>query len=366
MAENQIEQFILRSRRRGQLFDKEGDLELRIGGIDRLYGDRWSRRFDDQPAVQNGATEKLGAGRRCRLSVELDGDRHAVNAGRRADIDDFRLGNGAVRNDRQVSPSGQDVCRTPVYFDNAAVRAAVETDPVTRPIRPAEAQHNAREDIPQGALECQAEDDRDHAGSREQALDRKIEDISDDGKEGGEINQAGEQVLQQLALARPVFDDHKSAEKADQKPSRPQPPRDFQCGMHRIEKRRARQPHRLVGDDIGIQQNYCQQDQERDPQDRSHERILFQQEMRREHTQQHQTKRNDQRVACGGLDCSGQIAHADPSRLAPQTYTNNPKGETDAGPHPRHQSELDRRRSPAPSTMRWRRCAFPAGPRSPA
>ena len=124
-------------------------------------------------------------------------------------------------------------------------------------------------------------------------------------KSGGEINQAGEQILQQLALARPVFDDDESAQKADQKPSRPKPPRDLQCGMHRIEKRRARQPHRLVGDDIGIQQNYCQQDQERDPQDRPHERILLQQEMCREHTQQHQTKRDDQGVATGGLDCSG-------------------------------------------------------------
>src|SRR5258706_11129219 len=37
------------------------------------------------------------------------------------------------------------------------------------------------------------------------------------------IVQAGEQILQQLALARPVLDNHKGPQKADQEPLHPQP-----------------------------------------------------------------------------------------------------------------------------------------------
>ena len=48
---------------------------------------------------------------------------------------------------------------------------------------------------------------------------------------------ACQQILEQLALSRPVFDDDKGAQKADQEPSCPEPPGDLQRGVNWIENR---------------------------------------------------------------------------------------------------------------------------------
>src|ERR1700730_15759563 len=79
VAENQIEQLVLRTRRRGQLLDEEGYLELGIGGVDRLYGYARGGCCHNQPIVQDGVLQDLGADRGGRPGVELDGYRHAVN-----------------------------------------------------------------------------------------------------------------------------------------------------------------------------------------------------------------------------------------------------------------------------------------------
>src|SRR5947209_8077864 len=79
---------------------------------------------------------------------------------RRADIDDLRLGDRTVWHDRKIPPPGQDVRRTPVHFDDATVRSPVDTDPVAGPIGPAKAQHNAGKHVPERALECETENDR--------------------------------------------------------------------------------------------------------------------------------------------------------------------------------------------------------------
>jgi hypothetical protein len=44
---------------------------------------------------------------------------------------------------------------------------------------------------------------------------------------GDEINQAGEEVLKQLVLAWAALNDNKGKQEADQKPSRPKPPRNL-------------------------------------------------------------------------------------------------------------------------------------------
>ena len=112
-------------------------------------------------------------------------------------------------------------------------------------------------------------------------MDREIEDIGDHCEEGREIYQAREQILQQLAFARPVLDDNEGAQKADQEPRCPEPPRDLERAVDHVEKRRAGELKRLVGDDTRINQNNRQKDQKHDPYDSSREGLLLQQEMRR-------------------------------------------------------------------------------------
>src|SRR5204862_7845929 len=79
VTENQIEQLVLRTRRRGELLDEKGNLKLYVGGVDRLYGHARSRCCHDQPIVQDGVLQDLGAGRGGCPGVELDGYRYAVN-----------------------------------------------------------------------------------------------------------------------------------------------------------------------------------------------------------------------------------------------------------------------------------------------
>src|SRR6266851_362251 len=203
--------------------------------------------------------------------------------------------------------------RAPVHLDDAAIGAAFETDPIPGPVGSAEAQHNARKHIAQRALERQAENDRDRTRGCEQPLDREVEDVGDDGEDGDEINQARQQILEQLALARPVLDDDEGAQKADQEPRCPEPPSDLQSGVDGIAERRAGQLQRLIGHDIRVQQNNSQKNQEYDAYDGPRERTVLQQEMRRQPTQHHQTERNDQGVLLGGLHNDGQIDHPNAS-----------------------------------------------------
>jgi hypothetical protein len=87
--------------------------------------------------------EYFGAGRGCDFGAELDRHCHAMDAGRRTGVDDLSLGNGAVRDDRQVARCGEDVSRTPPHLDNATLSGAVDADPITRPIRPTKTQDDA-------------------------------------------------------------------------------------------------------------------------------------------------------------------------------------------------------------------------------
>jgi hypothetical protein len=88
----------------------------------------------------------------------------------------------------------------------------------------------------------------------QQSLDGEIENVSNDGKDRREINQAGEQVLDQLTFAWPVFDDDEGACDADQEPGGPQPPGDRQRAVHRVFESDTGGPERFIGNDICFQQ----------------------------------------------------------------------------------------------------------------
>ena len=115
----------------------------------------------------------------------------------------------------------------PVHFDDPTVGAALEIDPVTGPVRPAETQHDAGEHVAQGTLQGKTEDYGNSARRRQQTLDREIEDIGDNGKDRGKINETREQVLKQLALARTALKDDDSAKHADEEPGCQKPPSDL-------------------------------------------------------------------------------------------------------------------------------------------
>src|SRR6185437_2582357 len=116
-----------------------------------------------------------------------------MNAGGRADVYDLRFSYGAIRNDSEIPPSGQNVCRAPIHLDDASIHSSFEIDPIAGPIGPAEVQHKAGKQVAQRALKGEAENDGDAARGRKQTLDGQIEDIGDDGEDSGEINEPGKE-----------------------------------------------------------------------------------------------------------------------------------------------------------------------------
>jgi len=121
----------------------------------------------------------------------------------------------------------QNMGRAPVHLDDPAIGAAIDADPIAWPIGAAEIQDDAREHVTQRTLQRQSKNDRDCTRSREQALDREIEDVGDDRENRGEVDQPGKQILDQLSLARTALGNDKDAKKADHEPRGPQPPRDL-------------------------------------------------------------------------------------------------------------------------------------------
>jgi len=77
------------------------------------------------------------------------------------------------------------MCCTPIHFENFALRAALDIDPIAWPVRSIETERKARKQIAQRALKREAEDDGNDARSGEEASDREIEDLGDDGQERG-------------------------------------------------------------------------------------------------------------------------------------------------------------------------------------
>ena len=225
-----------------------------------LQRDGRRRRLDDQATIQDGAADEIRGDRNNRPGLHLHVDRDAMHSGRRAGVYDLRFADRAIRDDREIAFGGQNVRGAPVDLDDTALSSAFDANPVAWPIRAAKAQHDAGKHVAERALEGKAQDDRDNARRRKQALDREIENISDDGKQRGEINNPCKQVLHQPALVRPALDDDKSAHQTDQKPGRPQPPRNLQESMSHIAQRRTGRLQRPIGDDAGVQKCNCQDD----------------------------------------------------------------------------------------------------------
>ena len=117
--------------------------------------------------------------------------------------------------------------RSPVQFDNTAFRTAVDFDPISGLVRVAETEHEFGKNVIQAALERKTEDDGDDAGGGEQALNGEIENIGDDGETGSQIDEGGDDILNELTVSRAPFEDDHGSNQGDQEPSRPKPPGDF-------------------------------------------------------------------------------------------------------------------------------------------
>ena len=58
----------------------------------------------------------------------------------------------------------------PIHFENLALRAALDIDPIAGPVRSVETECKARKQVAQRALKREAEDDGNDARSGEQSL----------------------------------------------------------------------------------------------------------------------------------------------------------------------------------------------------
>ena len=145
--------------------------------------------------------------------------------------------------------------RAPVRLDHASLRAAVEDDPVAGMIGFRKIEHDAREDVAEGALKGEAEHDGDDAGGRQQAADWHVEDIGDDGEASGGIDDADEEILQEPGLARLSSEDEHCAEEAGKQPGGRDPPDDLEAADHEIREVGATFRRRLGWQDPGRQQH---------------------------------------------------------------------------------------------------------------
>lgn len=249
---DQIEQLLLRTRRVGQVFRENGYFEFDAGPSNRPCCHRRLGIRQDYLTVEDRLFQDFGACCRRSVSVEADRHGHSVNSRWRTTVYDLRLGDRAVRNDRQIALRRQNMRRAPIHLDHPTVGPAFYGNPVARPIRSAEIEDDPRKHGTQRALQRQPPDDGYNPGRRQQTPNRQIEDVGDDRKQRADINRAREQILDQLALARSVLGHHEGAHDADQEPGCPQLPPDLQGAMNRIAERHACRLQRLVGDDAGL------------------------------------------------------------------------------------------------------------------
>src|SRR6516164_10094121 len=110
-----------------------------VARVDRLDRDCWRWCCDDQPRIADRMLENLAAPRRRCLGIDLNGYGRPMKTARGTDVDDLRLRDGAVGQDRQIASRRQDVGRAPVQLDDPTVSAAFDADPIAGPVRPAKA-----------------------------------------------------------------------------------------------------------------------------------------------------------------------------------------------------------------------------------
>jgi hypothetical protein len=122
------------------------------------------------------------------------------------------------------------------------------------PIGPAKAQYDTGEYVAERALQRESQDNGNDPRGRQHALDGQVEHIANNGKQGGQVNHLGEQVVSQSAFVRWALDKQEGMQNLDQKPRGPQPPRNLQNGVYDVADRRAGRLQWLVGNDISAQQ----------------------------------------------------------------------------------------------------------------
>ena len=123
-----------------------------------------------------------------------------MGAYRRGDVYDLRFGEGAVGYNGNVLLHGQNPRRAPIDLDYAAVGSTFDIYPIPGGIGATDAQDYPRKRIAQRALKRETKNDGDCARGSEQSLNREIKYIRDDCEYGSKVDDAGEQVPQQLPL----------------------------------------------------------------------------------------------------------------------------------------------------------------------
>src|SRR5262245_13717270 len=143
---------------------------------------------------------------------------------RRTNVYDLGFRYQTIRHYCKIAVRCQDICRAPVQFHHASLHTIVKPYPIIYLVGTAKAEHHAGEHITQRALERQTDDDRNGAGSRQQTLDRQVQHVSHDAEKCGEVDEASQDVLQQLAFSWTSLKDQCASQDTDQEPSSPEPP----------------------------------------------------------------------------------------------------------------------------------------------
>ncbi len=104
----------------------------------------------------------------------------AVASLRAAEIDQRGL-QDAVRNNDQIVRGAQEICRSTIGLNDLTLDPITERQPIADPVGSAGVKRDSREDVAQGALQREAEDDREHARGGDERSDRRVEDVGDDG-----------------------------------------------------------------------------------------------------------------------------------------------------------------------------------------
>ena len=104
----------------------------------------------------------------------------------------------------------------------------VQNDPVAHAVRALDVENDAGEDISERALQRQTDNDRQSTGGRQQTFHRQIENIGDDCESCREVDESGQQVLNQFRFARLSPQHDERTQETDREPRRAQPPDDFE------------------------------------------------------------------------------------------------------------------------------------------
>ncbi|GGG11876.1 hypothetical protein GCM10010924_46250 [Rhizobium wenxiniae] len=122
-------------------------------------------------------------------------------------VHETRLGQRAVGKDNEILRAIDEVCGSPVGLDDPSLKPALEDDPITDRVGASEVESNTGEHVIQGALQRQAEHNRESAGGRNQGANREAENIGYQSQSCSEVYHADHEVLSETPLTRLVLED---------------------------------------------------------------------------------------------------------------------------------------------------------------